>query len=117
MCVTVPTAETTKIWRLLQMNIEDVKVFLESMNFVPVTGVLNIWRKEYIPQDYAISVIFADEISKTTINYGESIICGRKTTCNFSQPESIVVLECVNRLLEKGYHPFGKRISSFIYRT
>jgi type I restriction enzyme M protein len=28
-----------------------------------------------------------------------------KTTQNFSQPESFVVLECVNRLLEKGYKP------------
>lgn len=87
------------------MNIEDVKVFLKSINFIPVTGVSDIWRKEYISHNYAISVLFADEMSKTTINYGESIICGRKTTCNFSQPESIVVLECVNRLLEKGYHP------------
>ncbi len=87
------------------MNSEDVKVFLKAMNFAPVTGALDIWRKDYISHDYAISVVFADEISKTTINYGESIICGRKTTCNFSQPESVVVLECVNRLLEKGYHP------------
>ncbi len=87
------------------MNSEDVKVFLKAMNFTPVTGVLDIWRKDYVSHGYAISVVFADEMSKTTINYGESIICGRKTTCNFSQPESIVVLECVNRLLEKGYHP------------
>lgn len=28
-----------------------------------------------------------------------------RTTCNFSHPENFVVLECVCRLLEKGYHP------------
>jgi hypothetical protein len=28
-----------------------------------------------------------------------------ETTSNFSQPENFVVLECVNRLLEKGYEP------------
>lgn len=87
------------------MNSEDVKVFLKAMNFAPVTGALNIWRKEYSPNDYTISVVFADEMSKTTINYGDSIVCGRRTTCNFSKPENIVVLECVDRLLEKGYHP------------
>ena len=27
------------------------------------------------------------------------------TTCNFSEPENFVVLECVNRLFEKGYRP------------
>lgn len=27
------------------------------------------------------------------------------TTCNFSDPENFVVLECVDRLLEKGYRP------------
>lgn len=28
-----------------------------------------------------------------------------RTTCNLSAPENFVVLECVNRLLEKGYKP------------
>ena len=27
------------------------------------------------------------------------------TTTNFSEPENFVVLECVNRLLDKGYRP------------
>ena len=27
------------------------------------------------------------------------------TTTNFSEPENFVVLECVNRLLHKGYRP------------
>ena len=29
----------------------------------------------------------------------------RKTTCNFSQPENFVVLECITRLMDKGYRP------------
>ena len=40
------------------------------------------------------------------INYDKiGIELGDKTTSNFSQDENFVVLECVNRLLEKGYQP------------
>ncbi len=33
------------------------------------------------------------------------IIINRKTICNFSAPENFVVLECITKLLEKGYRP------------
>ena len=39
------------------------------------------------------------------INYGNEIVIGNATTSNFSKPENFVVLECVDRLLEKGYKP------------
>jgi len=39
------------------------------------------------------------------ISYGEKIVVHDATTLHFSQPENFVVLECVNRLLEKGYAP------------
>lgn len=29
----------------------------------------------------------------------------RKTTCNFADPENLVVLECITRLMKKGYRP------------
>lgn len=35
----------------------------------------------------------------------EGLIVNDKTTCNFEHPENFVVLECVCRLLEKGYRP------------
>ena len=35
----------------------------------------------------------------------EGFIVNDKTTCNFEHPENFVVLECVCRLLEKGYRP------------
>lgn len=39
-------------------------------------------------------------------NAKENVIkIGDRTTSNFSQAENLVVLECVNRLLEKGYPP------------
>ena len=40
-----------------------------------------------------------------SITYPERINTGFNTTTNFGQDENFVVLECVNRLLEKGYKP------------
>jgi len=34
------------------------------------------------------------------------ITIGRETTCNLTEPENLVVLHCVDRLLWKGYSPF-----------
>jgi type I restriction enzyme M protein len=45
------------------------------------------------------------DIPRESINYDGKIRFDSKTTQNFSQPENFVVLECVNRLLEKGYKP------------
>lgn len=45
-------------------------------------------------------------IDEQHIDYnGIGITLGRQTTSNFSDPENFVVLECVDRLLEKGYRP------------
>jgi type I restriction enzyme M protein len=51
--------------------------------------------------NYVIKVNFKTE----KIDYGTKIIVEDETTSNFSQPENFVVLECINRLLEKGYEP------------
>jgi type I restriction enzyme M protein len=64
-----------------------------------------LWRdieKKYAAhKNYAIEVDFNHE----KINYGVLIHQDSKTTQNFSQMENWVVLECVDRLLEKGYPP------------
>ncbi|MDR2066174.1 MAG: restriction endonuclease subunit S, partial [Prevotellaceae bacterium] len=63
---------------------------------------VGVFFKKYPQADgYCLEV----DIEKQTINYGNLIISDSKTTQNFSQPENFVVLECVNRLLEKGYKP------------
>ena len=51
--------------------------------------------------NYCIEV----DVEKSKFNYGASIKTGAQTTLNFSQAENWVVLECVDRLLEKGYKP------------
>ena len=45
------------------------------------------------------------DIDAQKIIYPEGIKINDETTCNFAHPENFVVLECVSRLLEKGYRP------------
>ena len=78
------------------------KILIQALGFVPKENTSGIFQKKYSKAyDYAIEVDFDNE----TINYGTKINEESKTTQNFSQAENWVVLECVNRLLEKGYQP------------
>ncbi len=88
-----------------------IKTFLEALGFKSKNGVQ--YSKEYKLQGYTISA----DINKGKIQYRKDentivervedgqIQLGDKTTSNFSQPENFVVLECVDRLLNKGYLP------------
>ena len=77
---------------------------LRILGFLPKNGTNNIYSKRY--DDYEIQIEYNEiDPSKSEINYGDKIFCNRKTTSNFHQEETLVVLECVNRLLEKGYKP------------
>ena len=77
----------------------DIKKHIIALGFVPKNGTNGIYHKIYV--DYAIEIDF----EKQSIDYGNSIIAESKTTQNFSQPENFVVLECVDRILTKGYKP------------
>jgi type I restriction enzyme M protein len=76
------------------------KKFLQVIGFIPKENTSDIFIKKYA-ENYSITVDF----KKENIDYGDKIICENKSTSNFSQPENFVVLECVNRLLDKGYKP------------
>lgn len=80
---------------------EDYKLLLKVLGFSPKDGAVEVYQKEYKQHNYSIEVDF----SKEKICYGDLIGADCKTTQNFSQAENWVVLECVNRLLEKGYKP------------
>ena len=60
-----------------------------------------IFSKHFEQHNCDIQVDFSKEI----IIYPPEIGTGANTTTNFSQNENFVVLECVCRLLEKGYKP------------
>lgn len=81
-----------------------IKSGIIALGFKPKDGCCNVYFKKF--GTYEINIDYNENNpEKSNIDYGKDIKCGRKTTSNFSQNESFVVLECVNRLLEKGYNP------------
>lgn len=59
----------------------------------------NIYTKQY-----EVGVTLKIDVAHEHIFYDEAkITVGRETTSNFAEPENFVVLECVDRLLTKGY--------------
>ena len=54
-------------------------------------------------KNYTVGVDISVDFKTKKIIYPKEIKKGDETTSNFSGPENFVVLECVNRLLEKGY--------------
>lgn len=74
---------------------------IESIGFIPKNEAKTTYSKNFKDLQYTISVDF----EKEEIDYPKPMILGDKTTSNFQASENFVVLECVNRLLEKGYKP------------
>ena len=91
----------------MALEIEYIKRLLDALNFKIKDGVNGIWEKEFSNHNnYKIQIDLSNkDLTKCKIDYGTLITIGRNTTTNFSQGENLVVLECVNRLLEKGYSP------------
>ncbi|QYS91829.1 restriction endonuclease subunit M [Flavobacterium covae] len=77
-----------------------MKKLAQVIGFQPKENAKDVFIKKY-QNGYIIEIDFENRL----INYGDSIKCESKTSQNFSQAENFVVLECVNRLLEKGYKP------------
>lgn len=78
------------------------KKLIQALGFLPKENTSGIFQKKYSKSNnYGIEIDFEKEI----INFGNKIKGESKTTQNFSQAENWVVLECVDRLLEKGYEP------------
>lgn len=78
------------------------KNLIQALGFTPKENTVGIFQKKYSNADnHTIEIDFEKEI----INFGNKIKGESKTTQNFSQAENWVVLECVDRLLEKGYLP------------
>lgn len=84
------------------MQENSIKEILQVLKYVPKNGVNNVYIKKYpLHNNYSIEVDFNTQ----KINYGDKISIGNGTTSNFSKAENFIVLECVDRLLEKGYEP------------
>lgn len=74
------------------------KTFIQKLGFRPKENSAGIFIKKYAG-DCFIEVDF----EKSTFHFGGKIKVHGKDTQNITKPEDWVVLECVNRLLEKGY--------------
>ncbi len=78
------------------------KNLIQKLGFTPKENASRIYQKKYSTcNDYLIEVDF----EKEKFLFGREIKAESQTTQNFSQAENWVVLECVDRLLEKGYKP------------
>ncbi len=91
------------------MNIDYIKELLVELGFTPKNGSNGIFVKNYPDHDnYPIIVDFNTnkiEYDNKCIPSEKCIRLGDLTTCNFEKLENFVVLECVDRLLVKGYAP------------
>ena len=80
----------------------ETKKLIQALGFIPKENTSNTYHKKYSEcNNYEMEVDF----DKKKINFGKIIKSESNTTQNFSQAENWVVLECVDRLLEKGYQP------------
>lgn len=76
------------------------KELIIKIGFLPKERANSIFFKCY-STDYFIEI----DIEKLIINFGGKIKVYDKLSQNITKPEDWVVLECVNKLLEKGYKP------------
>ena len=83
---------------------ENLPQLLETLEFSSSSKNSDISPKIYT-KTYNNGVQIIVNFQEKKIRYPEAIQKGDETTCNFSHNENFVVLECVNRLLEKGYPP------------
>lgn len=64
----------------------------------------NTFYKNYL-DDNACEIRVNFKTEKIEYPTSKGFVINDETTCNFEHPENFVVLECVNRLLDKGYRP------------
>ncbi|MBF4515089.1 restriction endonuclease subunit S [Flavobacterium sp. ANB] len=76
------------------------KKLIQNIGFQAKENASGIFIKKY-SDGYAIEVDF----EKQTFHFGGKIKIQGKDSQNISKPEDWVVLECLNKLLEKGYKP------------
>lgn len=87
----------------MKVSIEYIKKLLYALGYKEIHS--EIFNKKY-KNNYTISIDFEKrKIFYIDNNFDKNIKLGDETTSNFENSENFVVLECVDRLLEKGYSP------------
>ena len=75
-----------------------------KLQFTPKENTTNIYQKKYPNHNnYNVEI----DLDKNTIDFGNSIFFNdsKNSVQNITKAEDLVVLECVDRLLAKGYSP------------
>ncbi|THK41101.1 restriction endonuclease subunit S [Methylophaga sp. SB9B] len=84
----------------MKIKTSEIKTLLNALGFTRFDGDKDIYYKNYPSNDnYVLKVDFDEE----KIDYGNKIKLGDLTTSNFESTENFVVLDCVDKLLVKGY--------------
>ena len=84
------------------MKKSEIEKYISTLGFTLTDGKTENWNT--IINGYKLEIdLNGNNPTDWLIDYGTEIIVHRKTTSNFSQSENLVVLECVVRLLTKGY--------------
>ena len=87
----------------MKVSSEYIKKLLLILGYKEIHA--GIFNKKY-RNNYSINIDFEKEkIFYIDNNFDKNIKLGDETTSNFENSENFVVLECVDRLLEKGYSP------------
>lgn len=93
----------------MKITEKNIKNLISVLGFLPEDGADNIYYKQYNTfNNYIIRVNFNTEkieYRQDNISEENGIRWGDSTTSNFANSENFVVLECIDRLLEKGYSP------------
>ena len=79
-------------------NVKNLSRVLEILGYNKTN---NIYKKYFAISNCTIEIDF----DKHSIKYPKGIEVNANTTTNFDSAENFVVLECVTRLLDKGYRP------------
>lgn len=91
------------------ISVGEIKSLILNLGFYAEDGKDNIFMKNYpAHNNYIIRIDFNTkkiEYRDDDIKESDGIKLGDTTTSNFKSSENFVVLECVDRLLEKGYSP------------
>jgi type I restriction enzyme M protein len=78
----------------------DNKLLIQKLGFTPKENASDVYSKKY-PDGYFLEIDF----DKQTFYFGGKIKIQGKDSQNITKQEDWVVLECVNRLLERGFKP------------
>lgn len=84
------------------ITVDNLKKVLEELHYTKKKS-KEIYEKKYDEYDCVIKVDFDNK--QITYPEDKGMKIHRKTTCNFSENENFVVLECITSLLDKGYKP------------